>query len=124
AVVTLDICLWKTIPSATNVPAQRNDPKPSSNTKFNTGTWKIPAKGVAAVLKPGTNLASNSDSRPCLEKASLVWRTHESGSSEIRHSSFSTFMPLRRPNSYQAKSATKDPTTASAILSGAFILPV
>src|SRR5579859_4666856 len=69
----------------------------------------MPESGGAATLRPGTNLATTSDFAPCRENKFSVFRTHESGSSEIRHIQLSTRDPLYRPNSYQVVSASKEP---------------
>src|SRR6266568_1385924 len=73
---------------------------------------KMPASGGATVLSPGRNLATSSDRAPCLAKTPSVRRTHESGSSEIRQRNSRIRIPLRRPSSYQRKSAMSAPSNA------------
>src|SRR3989454_1994896 len=73
---------------------------------------KTPASGGATVLSPGRNLATSSDRAPCLAKPPSVRRTHESGSSEIRQRNSRIRIPLRRPSSYQRKSAMSAPNSA------------
>ncbi len=67
---------------------------------------------MATDAKPGMNFATISDRAPQRVKMASVWRTHESGDSEIRHSVRSTGPPTRRPNEYQQRSAISDAATA------------
>ena len=60
------------------------------------------------------NLATISDGAPQRAKIDSVWRTHESGDSEMRQSVCSTRPPSRRPAKYQARSAISDAATAVA----------
>ncbi len=52
-----------------------------------------PARGGAMTARPGTNLAITSELIPHRSKRDWVWLTHESGSKDMRHSSFSTRIP-------------------------------
>ncbi len=78
----------------------------------------MPAIAVATDAKPGTNLATVSDRAPQRVKIDSVWRTHESGDSEIRHNVRSTRAPRRLPMRYQPRSAITDAATAVATRPG------
>ena len=64
--------------------------------------------GGATVEKPGMNLATSSDGIPQRSKTDSVWRTQESGESEIRQSVFRIRLPWARPSAYQTQSAISD----------------
>lgn len=53
------------------------------------------------VFSPGTNLAMSRDFRPYRSKVDSVLRTHESGLSDMEHSTRRTLLPRFLPNQYQ-----------------------
>ena len=59
------------------------------------------------------NLATSSDGMPHRSKTDSVWRTQESGESEIRQSVFRIRLPWARPSAYQTPSAISDAPTAT-----------
>jgi hypothetical protein len=83
-----------------------------------------PASGGAAVFSPGTNFASTRERAPLPLNARSMRRTHESGSSEIRHSQPSTRMPATRPTPYQMVSAINEAAEATTRISGRLSRPV
>ena len=64
------------------------------------------------------NFATASERAPQRAKIDSVCRTHESGDSEMRQMVFSTPLPNLRPAAYQATSAIRAATTATAISAG------
>ena len=56
-----------------------------------------PAIGAATTDTPGTNFAAISEWPPQRRMSDSLWRTHESGDIEMRHSSRMTRWPCRRP---------------------------
>src|SRR5712692_11684944 len=81
---TRSIARWNSIPAQIPAPAQINAPPASKRTKEKTEAPMAPASGGATVEKPGTNLATRRDGIPHFSKKEVVWRTQESGDSEIR----------------------------------------
>ncbi len=75
----------------------------------------MPAIAVATEAKPGMNFATISDGAPQRAKIDSVWRTHESGDNDIRHSVLNTRPPSRRPATYQETLPMTDAATAVAI---------
>src|SRR6185312_16662150 len=71
-----------------------------------------PASGGAISDRPGTNLATNRALPPQRSKRVWVWLTQESGVREMRHNSFITRLPYRRPDRYHAVSPMKQAATA------------
>ncbi len=59
------------------------------------------------------NFATSSEGIPHRSKTDSVWRTQESGESEIRHSSFRIRLPWDLPSRYQRESAIRDAPTAT-----------
>ena len=66
------------------------------------------------VLKPGMNFAISRDRAPLLPKTCSVCRTHESGSSDMRHGQPRTRAPPVRPIQYQTVSPISEATPATA----------
>ncbi len=91
---------------------------------WSTGILTIPASGGAAVLNPGTNLAISSERAPRALKSRWVRRTHESGSSEMRHSQLRTRPPRTRPIQYQMVSLTSEATAARTSTSATLSRPL
>ena len=81
------------------------------------GILTMPASGGAAVLNPGTNLATSRERAPQASNARVVRRTHESGSSEMRHSQPRTRAPPARPIWYQIASLISEADVAAARMS-------
>src|SRR5262249_13389734 len=73
-----------------------------------------PARGGARGRRPGKNFATSSAPRPRRKKRFSVFRTHESGSREIRHRRARIRPPRRRPSSYQMTSGGNDAASAAA----------
>src|SRR6476620_12310593 len=94
------------------------EPAPSDARKRQYGMPVTPARGGAAVLRPGTNFAKSSEYAPHFRKVRWVLLTHESGSSEIAHRRRRTDLPRLRPSQYHMESlrahATSDNTTAGS----------
>jgi hypothetical protein len=76
-----------------------------------------PAIGAATTDTPGRNLAAISELPPQRVISVSLWRTHESGESEIWHKSFITRCPCQRPAWNQAPSparlATMEPASTA-----------
>ena len=90
---TLPTASRKTTPRAIATPAQSAAPIASRATKTANGRRWLPARLVAIVAKPGMNLATSSDAGPQRVNSDSVWRTHESGESEIRQTLRTTRPP-------------------------------
>ena len=69
----------------------------------------IPASGAAMAFSPGTNFDMSRTFAPFFPKLTCVRRTHESGSSEMRHRTCRTRTPFLRPNSYHMASLDNAP---------------
>src|SRR5262249_24381260 len=82
--------------------AHRAAPAVSKRRNLALEVLSMPAMGGAMVLRPGTNLTTSSDLRPCRSKVFSVLCTQESGLSETEHSSRSTLLPRFLPNTNQA----------------------
>src|SRR6266545_731117 len=93
-------------------PDHRAAPIASKRTNCHGGRRTMPAMAVATEANPGMNLATISDGAPQRAKMVSVWRTHESGDNDMRHSVFSTRPPSRRPATYQAMLPMIDAATA------------
>ena len=63
----------------------------SKPTNASTDMPSAPAIGGATTETPGTNFAAISELPPQRPMNASLWRTHESGDIEMRHSSFSTW---------------------------------
>src|SRR5580704_1808738 len=111
-------------PSKRNAPAHRNPPRPSAPMNFHHGIFDNPAIGGATVLSPGTNFAITSAHPPSRLNQCRVEETQESGSSEMRHRSFRTDEPFRRPMPYHTPSANIHAATDKAKASVQLYLPV
>src|SRR6266508_5625930 len=99
--------------------------KPALSNRMNghRPTPTTPARGGAIVLSPGKNFAINNAFRPLRMNRFSARRTHESGSSETRHSRPRIRPPRRRPSSYQTRSGGSDAASAAPSASARFIPP-
>ena len=84
------IWLAKTQPMPRNSPAHNAADSVAKPRKASTDMPMAPAIGGATTDTPGTNLAAINERPPQRRMKVSLWRTHESGEIEMRHSSRST----------------------------------
>ena len=82
-----------------------------------------PASGGAIVARPGMNLPRTRVIPPQRSKWFSVWRTHESGDSEMRQRVVMTRRPYCRPATYQAESPIMEAAKATPKTAGADSVP-
>src|SRR5574337_114150 len=87
----------KSMPRPRNSPVHSAAARSAKTAKRRQVIASAPAIGAATTETPGTNFAATSDMPPQRVISASLCRTHESGDSEIRHSSRSTRWPWRRP---------------------------
>src|SRR5579863_2614673 len=108
------ICERSSMPASSAAPIHSADPSVLSAAKRASLMWVAPASGGAIIDSPGTNLAMIRALTPQRSKLLCVWLTQISGVSEMRHSSFMTRPPLRRPAAYQVASPMMQASSAAA----------
>src|SRR5574337_1302031 len=94
----------KSMPRPRNSPVHSAAARSAKTAKRRQVIASAPAIGAATTETPGTNFAATSDMPPQRVIRASLCRTHESGDSEMRHSSRSTRWPWRRPPQNQTAS--------------------